>query len=339
MTYFYLFPASERDMSGFATILESQLIEEGFLPCRSMRDADLLIFLEHPRKFSSPMKSLVSSTARKVLLRFEPKAVNPILYQSSTVQMYDRVLSIGGKDHVGVPAQVIKWPYFSHPNPAKPNVGDVRETELLISESESRDGRRTIQLSMIVSNKVGWSDDSNYGLRRDLVRKSSELGIDVFGMGWQDGLISILRKNLRLFLFFLSQGVPLNPKHLFENITFTRRQGVSPIRDKFDVLKKSKFHLVVENSSSYVSEKLLDSLICGAVPIYSGPNVEEYGIPSELVLASIADYQNIKETILNLGSCDLELIRQKIQVFLNSRQGPETWSPVNVARDIIRLCR
>jgi hypothetical protein len=339
MKHFLIYPSPENDPTGFAHIFKEELRVQGFDETLKFEKADIIYAFDHPRLFSKTLSALKGSKAQKVLLRFEPPAVNPILYSKNTLRHYDKVLSMGGTKHLGVSEQVIHWPYFSHPNPAKPNQDEILDSKSISFSSFGGNGDRRIKLSMIVSNKVAWSKPSNYKLRRDLILKAVDYGLSCYGMGWQSSRTFRLATNLRLYLFFLSQRQFVNPLHVVENLFFPKQKSISTIVNKFDVLTNSDFHLVIENSSNYVSEKLLDALVAGAVPIYIGPDLKPYGIPTTCVITPKNDVGDVIKALQNLKGLNLETIREQISKFINSDKGLGAWEPSKVAQSIIGICR
>lgn len=338
MMTFSLFPSSSSDASGFAQVLERQLLCRGLVQTDSIESADLSFFWNHPRKLSKANRALRKSQGKKILLRLEPKTVNPLLYTLKAQSIYDLSLNVGGRNSIGCQSTIIHWPYFPHPNPAKPNIETVRSEILEEGIPRTIEKPKTYVLSMIASNKVSWSRPSNYGLRRGLILKRRRLGISAFGMNWSDSPLQRLRRNVRIFAFLLSQGFFPNPIHTIENLFFGRQWDVPEIVDKFEVIGESDFHLVIENSSSYVSEKLLDSMVSGAIPIYMGPDLSEYGIPQDCYILFPPKRQDQLVLLRSLHTVDKNRYREKIRDFLESPLGLKAWTPQSVATKIIDLC-
>lgn len=101
-----------------------------------------------------------------------------------------------------------------------------------------------------------------------------------------------------------------------------RGRGFAPLGDKADALRGYRFHVAIENSSfpHYFTEKLLDPLLTGTVPIYAGcPNLADYGLADAVVSLPIDDPA---EAILTIERClagesgvtpaALESARQKV---------------------------
>ena len=78
-----------------------------------------------------------------------------------------------------------------------------------------------------------------------------------------------------------------------------------PINNKIEFLSSYKFSIAMENSEGdgYLSEKIIDSLISGTIPIYYGDYmIDEYINPKVYIL--IKDERNIKEKIEYIKSID-----------------------------------
>lgn len=335
---YFIIPNPNQDSSGFAPVFLKQISDAGWIRAQGLETADILFVFDHPRRFSRIKRAITKASGKKVLLRFEPNAVNPILYRKSTVQIYDIVLNIGGRNHLGSHSAVLRWPYFSHLNPAKPNANSARSPRAVRVASLQKCTPKRYRASLVVSNKVSWSSPSNYALRQRLVLNRKYLDLNTFGMHWSDSRFQRLRRNFRLYLFFLSQGVIPRLSHLFENIGFTRLMDVPSVTDKFEILSESEFHLVVENSSTYVSEKLIDAMIGGAIPIYYGPPLSDYGIPSDCYIPFPHDPKDQLRLLQSLHRIDKEIVKKRIDTFLNSANGLTAWMPETVAKDIMSRC-
>ena len=253
------------------------------------------------------------------------------------MKIYDKVVDVGGIDSTVKYFENVRWPYFSHPNPALPNKHAVLQTASLLKDSK-RHIPRPLRLSMIASNKVSWGGSTNYTLRRQLMTDSKRMGIHAYGMGWNTSRFSRFRSNFRLFLFFLSQGHFTSPFHVFENLFIKKQPNIEGVTNKFEVLAKSDFHIVIENSSTYVSEKLIDAMVAGCIPLYLGPDLGKYGVPSTCYIVLPNTLEGISATLNDLP-INLAQMRKDISEFLNGPLGLVMWQPKVVADEIVKICR
>ena len=78
-----------------------------------------------------------------------------------------------------------------------------------------------------------------------------------------------------------------------------------PVKDKIKFLSSYRFSIAMENSEGdgYISEKIIDSFISGAIPIYYGDyTIDEYINPKALIL--IKNEKNIVQKIEYIKEID-----------------------------------
>jgi hypothetical protein len=83
---------------------------------------------------------------------------------------------------------------------------------------------------------------------------------------------------------------------------------------------------VIENDSTYVSEKLLNALVAGCIPIYSGPPLSIYGIPSEVAINVGKKPREFVTAYLGTSSLELEKVRRLGQNWIQSEVARKRWS-------------
>jgi hypothetical protein len=88
-----------------------------------------------------------------------------------------------------------------------------------------------------------------------------------------------------------------------------------------ELLGKTKYSLVIENSANYVSEKLFEAAVTGNVSIYVGPPLELFGIP-KIAIQVQPNVESICKAIRTIRENDLEVhkVRENLEVFLSSKQ-------------------
>jgi hypothetical protein len=130
---------------------------------------------------------------------------------------------------------------------------------------------------MINSNKWQRPESGNdlYEERLKIIRWYEKNYLDLFGLwgfGWskpspRHGGFAKLKRNVESIVVKLTKKPP-----------FPSYRG--KIIDKGEILSKMKFCFCYENSSklkNYITEKLLDSMVWGCIPVYKGaPNVTDY---------------------------------------------------------------
>lgn len=84
--------------------------------------------------------------------------------------------------------------------------------------------------------------------------------------------------------------------------------GVNSIDDKWDAIAPYKYHIAIENCSQhdYWTEKLADTFLCGAYPIYSGcPNISDYFSRNSLATIDINNFEESIAVISDILNSDL----------------------------------
>ena len=136
---------------------------------------------------------------------------------------------------------------------------------------------------MIQGNRWSFIDGELYTLRRSCLKAFPER-LDLYGFAW-DG--SFARDTKRAFSSLLTKGIS-NPKKLVAVSDLGRKYENyrGKALSKLDTLRKYKYSLVIENSNEYLSEKLIDVLLAGSVPLYVGPDLESFGLPSDIAVTA-----------------------------------------------------
>ena len=103
-----------------------------------------------------------------------------------------------------------------------------------------------------------------------------------------------------------------------------------------------KASLVIENSSGYMSEKLVDCILCGTIPIYVGEDSCSFGIPEDLVIQASPNIDSISNAISKALSWDSASYRRRAESWANSAGVRDRWECESVNRNLIahiqRLC-
>ena len=133
---------------------------------------------------------------------------------------------------------------------------------------------KIIDVSMICSN-LSTKSNSNYSFRRHMINVISsidKIDFEWYGRGWQHKGIINNKKDLKYRL----NSILGNPK--INSNSYNKYKG--EIKDKY-CLMNSKTSLAIENHSwptGYITEKLLEPLIYGSIPLYIGtPMIHQLG--------------------------------------------------------------
>jgi hypothetical protein len=141
---------------------------------------------------------------------------------------------------------------------------------------------------------------------------------DMFGTGWQHHGLGALFSTHRLFPSYKG-----------------------PVESKHRTMRQYRFAICYENTSNlagYVSEKIMDPLRCGCVPIYLGaPDIARH-IPRDCFIdrRKFSSYSEMEAFISNMDAEAYETYMQAIRSYLASSRYTR-YLPKNYARRVIRI--
>lgn len=258
--------------------------------------------------------NFLDSDKLKVLIRNEPKVVLPANYDKEIVEKFDLKIDVGKfSKNLG---QFTAWPQL------------WQQFDQNTFDSFQRSNR----VVLINGNKLSFIGGELYSLRRQAIFHFPE--IDLFGTNWD---IKFVKKNF-LVLAELHKAIKFGSmprmehlKHFFK----TPKNYFGTTNSKYEVLKKYKYSLVIENSLDYMTEKLFDSFFAGCLPIYVGPNVELFDVPADLVIQSKPTLTDIKYSIETARNIDFENWQSNLYSWLNDPHTVGTWSAANAYRKIV----
>ena len=297
----------------------SQILERDGFEIVSENTVDILININHNWLSSREQEG---RNIFRVLIRLEPAAVYPAQFTKKIESLYDLVLTPG---QPGTSRQeFIRWPYQFQKNPLQPDLivtalSDVLKTQIENGVYSFQNwSKREIFCSLIAANKVSPNGSGNYSLRRNFGNKVLSPNLEIYGELWRADILSKLRHRIGVLNFAFSSGSSFHLKHIFVNLFHRYPSVKGPIQNKQLVAANSKFSLVIENSDSYVSEKLIDALISGSIPVYFGTSFTATSLPENLVIRYSGPEENLIPFLLGLDSQFIVEILQNIQRFILS---------------------
>ena len=135
--------------------------------------------------------------------------------------------------------------------------------------------------------------------------------IILYGIGWNKSFQLEAFKVFGQYLIKSPFKIHLSSlKHIFNKYPFY----LGAPQSKQKILENYKFSIVIENHSSYISEKLYDSLNAGCITFYVGPKVEDYGLDKNLVIQlepNVEEILSIMEKTMNFNFEELKLIHER----------------------------
>ena len=290
-------------------------------------DNNLQVLININHNWRSIYEVEALETARnclKILIRVEPASVYPNQYTSAIESQYDLILTPGRIN--SSEEDFLRWPYAYHKNPSSPSGTSTSLKAVLESNVKERIYsyenwiNRPIAFSMIAANKISPNGTGNYSLRRKFANYEFSGIFQVYGSLWHSSFGAKLKYRLGVLKFALQSRSEYRMQDIFGGLALTYRNAVGSVIDKHSVIKSSKFSVVVENSDDYVSEKLLDALLGGSIPVYFGPDLSKTGIPEDLVIRCDREQPDFLEILNDLDRNEIELMLKRTLLFLGGTE-------------------
>jgi hypothetical protein len=268
-------------------------------------ESEIIIF------FDCIEKDLLNLPVRKILVRQEPKMVLPNNYNSKRLLNFDLIID------VGVPKE-------NSPE----NVNWPQRISLDVSDQATKELSKVI---LINSNLLSFAIDEMYSLRRTIAYNSDQ--IDLYGYGWNCGTKSSIRAfliELRKFIWKPQNIKVKGLRYFFRNQTNYK----GSVENKINTMEKYRIAVVIENSLSYVSEKIFDSFSAGCIPVYVGPDLTKCKIPRNLYIQAKPSKGSIMWAIEAAQKMDYPKWFNELEEWLRSDECKTEWSEESF---IIRL--
>lgn len=293
------------------------LNRKGLLAPSAQTDIQSIVCMDYTPRFASEVSHSGLDLTSIALVRMEPSVVLPANFASSRSRQFGRIITVGGNPS-------------SHSTPVHWPMDFPTEIDRLAALSAVRSDR----VVLINSNKMSFVPGELYSLRRKAIRDFENL--DLYGIGWNSKLINrilIATRALAHAAFSLKVPSLWGAELWFQR--YPKSKG--PVKNKLATMSNYRYALVIENSTEYMSEKLMEALFAGCIPIYVGPDPKEYGIPDNLVLWSKPDITSIRTSLVEATTWDTRDFQSRLNMFLGSNQARESWDSDKVFQKMLDL--
>ena len=288
-------------------------------------NCQVLIHVNHNwRSMSEFEQRDPSERSLKVLLRVEPASVYPKQYERDIEARYDLILTPGSTS--GSEEEFLRWPYAYHQNPSTPTSNTTGLEKVIRNNLEAgvysyeNWKNRPIEFSMVAANKISPNGTGNYELRRKFGDYEFSNRLKVYGGLWKSSFGLKLKYRISVLKFALQSKSEFRIRSIASGLTKNFKNAVGTVEDKHSVIMRSKFSVVIENSDHYVSEKLLDVLVGGSIPIYYGPDLSRSNIPEALVMRCARERPELIQILDEASPNEIEVRLNRILLFLNSAE-------------------
>jgi hypothetical protein len=280
-----------------------------------MNLADAVVLLDMDKSTIDQIIKFNVEPEKCILIRSEPLCVLPENYDLVLLSRIGLIIESGAS-----PARngvVVKrgqfWPE------SDPNTLQVKKIERFV---------------VVNSNQLSLVKGELYSLRRECIQKIEQ--IDLFGNGWEVGNFH----KLKITLFYLWRCVRFGIRPQFRSLKFffsrPKHYG-GALNNKLGEMAKYKFALVIENSLDHITEKLFDAFFAKCIPIYIGPSVADYGIPSDLVIQAEPTLEGVLNAMKLASKTDPILWSTSVDRWLYQPQVRTEWEAHSIVDTTISI--
>jgi len=273
---------------------------------------DLIIFFDWKKSHEPILRKAKALKIPAILLKFEPHVVIKDHLNPKIDSKFARVIEVGRANS----ATPVFWP---------------QNWNLKYFDNNERFDRAVA----VSGNKFSFMRGELYSLRASVYGVVDSL--DVFGTGWGNSRINNLLKLLKEFqLALTSSSLSMS----FACINSSRIRPLNlmgPVHNKLEAISRYKVSLVIENTLGYMTEKLLDSIFAGTIPVYVGPQVEIFGIPKNLVVTAEPSVGAISRALIQAGEIDHEDWKEQAREWMNRPGVKESWNLQGAVESLLKL--
>ena len=291
---------------------ESLLQRSEFKIVKDPEFATICLFIDIEQRQIDDLYSEKDSS-KWILIRNEPQIVWPPNYHPKNVSKFDLIIDIGRDPTIF--SSSINWPQYF------PEVQEVIHNE-----------RSLTRAVMICGNHLRISKGELYSLRRKCAHKINS--VDLFGTDWQMGLF----RRILMALFYIGSNYRYEQKFSLKGLRYWFKKYpklvLSP-KTKSAVLIDYRVSLVIENCEDFLTEKLFDSFFAGCVPVYVGPNINNFDIPSNLVIQCEPNVHSIETGIRNALAINYEKWVFNVAEWVNNSEVRLKWQAETMYEKII----
>ena len=249
---------------------------------------DLLIANSHSRKGIKEAKKSKLDQNKKHLILWEPPIIDYKRHQEATLKKYGIIWSPTIYWAIRKNTRIFKWPQL-----------------LLKQQDESLEtwALRENKSSMVLANKFSATKGELYSLRRELGKKTAENSImDLYGDKWNLNRMYSYRHYFGNLIRTPIWKISLKSWRYLGS-QMKNYKGLS--RDKTETCRKYRIVVVLENSKDYISEKFFDAFESGAIVIYVGPPLNDFGIPNESAILVEPNVNSILDKITEITNLEV----------------------------------
>lgn len=277
--------------------------------------ADAFVALDHSQIHLRSVRSKIAREKRLLVIR-EGRSVRPDQFRHTILEKYGTVF---------VPTRNLKTS----------NHFCVYDDGFLPRDQPSLDdGTRTPESVCVVNtNKFSLHPESNYSFRQSMIVELVKSGfkVAIAGKKWDASGINYGFLQLKELLFASRYLAPIDPTKFRKPIQSAVRHRLELkgfVTNSVEFMSNHVYALVIENDGFCITEKFFDALAAGCIPIYYGPDLDRYGIPSDIYVKIEGPGRSLEllKRLHNLSSEEQSLMRQRARVWISKPEVVARWS-------------
>ena len=240
-----------------------------------------------------------ANNGSRIAVISEPKVVLPEIYSERVLRSFKSTIAVSVER-----AAEIKTTNFAEIQPIPTAQGKWPKS-------------RRNRTCAIFGNKFSANVNSNYGLRRKslILDETNCNKIDMYGVDWLDPLWLQAKRRIYSIRKQIHTLGELSMKEALGDFCFVPKNYKGIMGFHMEQLFEYETSLVIENQSDYNSEKLWNSLVAGAVPIYVGSSLLRKDL-KELVIEVERSPEAIIEKVNNVSIKEINEKRERTREFL-----------------------
>lgn len=212
---------------------------------------------------------------KRILVIMEPPASQPKLHTASYVNKFAHIFTASRDWVTFARPHAFNWPQTIEP------------TTIHVTQ--------TADVTLVAGNKRSAMGTSLYGLRRSVLRLLEEQSVNaaLYGPMWHSTALRNSLTGTKGVIKAISTAKAPVMREAYGDIFFKPNSWRGYVANKSAAIRSAPVSIVIENSPDYISEKLIDVVRAGRIPIYVGPQLERYGLPGNLAIAAAANSGSI----------------------------------------------
>lgn len=242
-------------------------------------------------------KNLIKSNPKhiSILVIVEQPSVNPLQHKRKIRSLFDHVFVSSFEL-----AKKYNGTYYTFPLSIKPFQEIIK-----ISKDKK------IVFGLIATSKNSLVDSSLYWLRPRVISFLEKKEQILFaGKDFHIKYLSNLRMDVNYCCFLIKNGViPNILRFRVRRLKFKQGIYLGELESKNSIFSEIDVYLCLENDIHEFSEKFIDAVCAGKLPLYVGPNLDKLGIPESVYIKGSTSLRKLRKI---LGSVDSELVNSKL---------------------------